>query len=399
MLDDKLTQYNVETEQVLKGIQPKNQAAYRLFKKLRALTVGVLILGILLSASKFIKSADFITQNDLFSVLILFVLMVAIGCLLLSFVVKAIFLRKVDFDYWAFEIFSKRLGSQVLYYTSSCIYVDYDISLKHKDILEAISECTDKSMYYTYFFVQTYIDSHVVCIEITKKKPLPESCEKTELETSTWNIIPFGLAVDELTQTIAPVGWFVTNDEKNDRFIQTSESVVVMVIGGTGLVTGQHISANTYRLLGTLKNPQSDLVASYNEATKTISLKFPANYVLEKGYKYRIKAKIKTTPLAEATYASTGQFQKHSNGSDVLGDSDTGSKSSNQKGFYSNDTAKVSYSYKGNDVIDYFKKPVIQPYIKPVPTGVAFDISYALIFIIMSILSIGIFGFNRRKRC
>lgn len=173
----------------------------------------------------------------------------------------------------------------------------------------------------------------------------------------------------------------------------------IEVIGGTGLVTGQHISANTYRLLGTLKNPQSDLVASYNEATKTISLKFPANYVLEKGYKYRIKAKIKTTPLAEATYASTGQFQKHSNGSDVLGDSDTGSKSSNQKGFYSNDTAKVSYSYKGNDVIDYFKKPVIQPYIKPVPTGLAFDISYALIFIIMSILSIGIFGFNRRKRC
>ena len=172
----------------------------------------------------------------------------------------------------------------------------------------------------------------------------------------------------------------------------------IEVIGGTGLVTGRHISANTYRLLGTLKNPQSDLVANYNEATKTISLKFPNNYVLEKGYKYRIKAKIKTTPLAEATYASTGQFQKHSNGSDVLGDSDTGSKSSNQKGFYSNDTAKVSYSYKGNDVIDYFKKPVIQPYIKPVPTGVAFDISYALIFIIMSILSIGIFGFNRRKR-
>ncbi|AYB00812.1 VWA domain-containing protein [Lachnoanaerobaculum umeaense] len=173
----------------------------------------------------------------------------------------------------------------------------------------------------------------------------------------------------------------------------------IEVIGGTGLVTGQHISSNTYRLISTLKNPQSDLVANYNDATKTISLRFPPNYVLEKGYKYRIKAKIKTTPLAEATYASTGQFQKHSNGSNVVGDSGTGSKSSNQKGFYSNDTAKVSYSYKGNDVIDYFKKPVIQPYIKPVPTGVAFDISYALIFIIMSILSIGIFGFNRRKRC
>ena len=173
----------------------------------------------------------------------------------------------------------------------------------------------------------------------------------------------------------------------------------IEVIGGTGLVTGRHISANTYRLLGTLKNPQSDLVANYNEATKTISLKFPANYVLEKGYKYRIKAKIRTTPLTEATYAGTGQFQKHSNGSDVFGDANTGSKSSNQKGFYSNDMAKVSYSYKGNDVTDYFKKPVIQPYINPIPTGVAFDISYAVIFIIMSILSIGIFYFNRRKRC
>ena len=173
----------------------------------------------------------------------------------------------------------------------------------------------------------------------------------------------------------------------------------IEVIGGTGLVTGRHISANTYRLLGTLKNPQSDLVANYNEATKTISLKFPANYVLEKGYKYRIKAKIRTTPLAEATYAGTGQFQKHSNGSDVFGDANTGSKSSNQKGFYSNDMAKVSYSYKGNDVTDYFKKPVIQPYINPIPTGVAFYISYAVIFIIMSILSIGIFYFNRRKRC
>ena len=173
----------------------------------------------------------------------------------------------------------------------------------------------------------------------------------------------------------------------------------IEVIGGTGLVTGRHISANTYRLLGTLKNPQSDLVANYNEATKTISLKFPANYVLEKGYKYRIKAKIRTTPLAEATYAGTGQFQKHSHGSDVFRDANTGSKSSNQKGFYSNDMAKVSYSYKGNDVTDYFKKPVIQPYINPIPTGVAFDISYAVIFIIMSILSIGIFYFNRRKRC
>lgn len=173
----------------------------------------------------------------------------------------------------------------------------------------------------------------------------------------------------------------------------------IEVISSTGLVTGQRISANKYRLPGTLNNPQTDLMSNYNDTTKTISLKFPANYILEKGYKYRIKAKIKASPLAEATYAGTKQFQKHSNGSDIYGDPDTGSKSSNQKGFYSNDIAKVSYSYKGNDVTDYFKKPVIQPYINPVPTGVVLDISYALIFIIMSILSIVIFCFGVRKRC
>ena len=61
--------------------------------------------------------------------------------------------------------------------------------------------------------------------------------------------------------------------------------------------------------------------------------------------------------------------------------------------------AKLTYKYKDQEIIETFKKPVIQPYINPIPTGVAFDISYAVIFIIMSILSIGIFYFNRRKRC
>lgn len=234
MLDDKLTQYHEETEQILKGVQPKNQAAYRVFKKLRATTVLILILGILTTSLRFIPATQFIAQHDLFNAAVLVVLVIALGSLLFSFIVKAIFLRKVRFDDWAFEIFSKRLNTKVMYYTSSCLYVDYDISLKMKDIQEAIDECSEKSVFYTYFFVQTYIDSQVICIEVTEKKPLPDSCEKTTLETETWNIIPFGLAVDELTQTIAPVGWFVTNDEKNDRFIQTAESVVVMVIGGTG---------------------------------------------------------------------------------------------------------------------------------------------------------------------
>ena len=174
----------------------------------------------------------------------------------------------------------------------------------------------------------------------------------------------------------------------------------IEVLGPTGVHTGNYVVRNsTYRLFSTPRNAMADIVSSYNDATKTIRLEFPTAYTLETGYTYMIKAKIKTTPLAEAKYASTKQFQKNPNGTDVVGDPGTGSKSSNQKGFYSNDLAKLTYKYKDQEIIETFKKPVIQPYINPIPTGVAFDISYAVIFIIMSILSIGIFYFNRRKRC
>lgn len=174
----------------------------------------------------------------------------------------------------------------------------------------------------------------------------------------------------------------------------------IEVLGPTGIHTGNYVVRNsTYRLFSTPRNAMADIVSSYNDATKTIRLEFPNAYTLETGYTYMIKAKIKTTTLAEAKYAATKQFQKNPNGTDVVGDPGTGSKSSNQKGFYSNDMAKLTYKYKDQEIIETFKKPVIQPYINPIPTGVAFDISYAVIFIIMSILSIGIFYFNRRKRC
>ena len=174
----------------------------------------------------------------------------------------------------------------------------------------------------------------------------------------------------------------------------------IEVLGPTGLHTGNYVVRNSmYRLFSTPRNAMADIVSSYNDATKTIRLEFPTAYTLETGYTYMVKAKIKTTPLAEAKYAATKQFQKNPNGTDVVGDPGTGSKSSNQKGFYSNDIATLTYKYKDQEIIETFKKPVIQPYINPIPTGVAFDISYALIFIIMSILSIGIFYFNRRKRC
>ena len=171
----------------------------------------------------------------------------------------------------------------------------------------------------------------------------------------------------------------------------------IEVLGPTGIHTGNYIATNMYRLFSTPRNSLADIVSSYNTSTKTIRLEFPYAYTLETGYTYMIKAKIQTTQQANAIYSSTGHFQKNSNGSDVVGDPGTGSKSSNQKGFYSNDLATLTYKYKDKEIVETFKKPVIQPYIKPVPTGVSFKMTYAIIFISASIFSVLIFFFRRKK--
>ena len=171
----------------------------------------------------------------------------------------------------------------------------------------------------------------------------------------------------------------------------------IEVLGPTGIHTGNYIATNMYRLFSTPRNSLADIVSSYNASTKTIRLEFPYAYTLETGYTYMIKAKVQTTQQANAIYGSTGHFQKNSNGSDVVGDPGTGSKSSNQKGFYSNDLATLTYKYKDKEIVETFKKPVIQPYIKPVPTGVSFKMTYAIIFISASIFSVLIFFFRRKR--
>ena len=173
--------------------------------------------------------------------------------------------------------------------------------------------------------------------------------------------------------------------------------IEIEVLGPTGIHTGNYIATNMYRLFSTPRNSLADIVSSYNASTKTIRLEFPYAYTLETGYTYMIKAKIQTTQQANAIYSSTGHFQKNSNGSDVVGDPGTGSKSSNQKGFYSNDLATLTYKYKDKEIVETFKKPVIQPYIKPVPTGVSFKMTYAIIFISASIFSVLIFFFRRKR--
>lgn len=86
---------------------------------------------------------------------------------------------------------------------------------------------------------------------------------------------------------------------------------------------------------------------------KTVKLSFPENYVLEPGYTYTVTTTIKAT---EAAYEN---YRKNNNAYPNTGDAGTGTYAK-QSGLYSNDSAVVTYSYKGENKSEAFSKPVVQ---------------------------------------
>ena len=110
--------------------------------------------------------------------------------------------------------------------------------------------------------------------------------------------------------------------------------------------------------------------ASYVTAEKKIVMSFePAAYEINPDYEFTVTLNIEPTELAKTTYVDQAYTYL------VTGDEGTGSKSSNQGGFYSNKmdennktVAKVTYKYSGGKDFEteLYPKPVIQVDIEPV---------------------------------
>ena len=95
----------------------------------------------------------------------------------------------------------------------------------------------------------------------------------------------------------------------------------------------------------------------------------PAAYEINPDYEFTVTLNIEPTELAKTTYVDQAYTYL------VTGDEGTGSKSSNQGGFYSNKMdennktmAKVTYKYSGGKDFEteLYPKPVIQVDIEPV---------------------------------
>ena len=223
-----------EEVQVLKGIQPKHQVCYKFFIFCRLTAMLMLAGDLLLFGLTFVPTMQIITKYAFYRIIILAIIAFAILLVLLAIIDRALFLRKAPFDDWVYEIAEKRLGTSIIFYDSKYIYVNYDRSGKEVDKKEFVSEMSDKSIHYSYFYIKTFIDQGVIKIECKKRQPIPNKASFTPNDDKFWNIIPMGLTINPNTQSVSAVGWYLNDQNKNDELYETVPSTSILICGGTG---------------------------------------------------------------------------------------------------------------------------------------------------------------------
>lgn len=221
-------------ELVLTGIQPRHQIAYRFFKVCRAFAIGLAILTLIAFILTFVDAFKDWTVLPIYRRSILYILVGSLIFVILMVLTKMIFLRKAPFDDWVYEISSKRLGTEVIFYDSKYIYIQYDRTAKEVDKKEFVTEMSDKSVHYSYFLTKTWIDRGVLQVECTRRQPIPELAEFSAEDDKYWNIIPLGLTVNNVTKKVAPIGWWLNDHNKNPDMVSTIISTSILLSGSTG---------------------------------------------------------------------------------------------------------------------------------------------------------------------
>lgn len=223
-----------QEEQFLRGIQPKHQLCYKAFKTLRIVGILGLVLAAILFALTFIEALNMLTSNSIYRKFVIILGIASVASIALAFIDKALFLRKAPFDDWVYEIAEKRLGTSIIFYDSKNIYIQYDRGGKEVDKREFVSEMSDKSVHYSYFYVKTLIDEGYIMIQCKKRQPIPERASFSPADDKFWNIIPIGLTIHPIRQQIAPLGWYLNDQNKNEELYETIPSTSILICGGTG---------------------------------------------------------------------------------------------------------------------------------------------------------------------
>ncbi len=153
-------------------------------------------------------------------------------------------------------------------------------------------------------------------------------------------------AFDNIIETITTSGY--TNVTITDTLSEYAEFVHVDA-NGTGITVTRTNKNGTIEPV-----PNSDYELTVNPDTKQVSIRWLK--MLEDGVTYTIRFQIKPSQAAIETYIRNGgQYNQGE-----IGETNTGSTSAEQPGFYSNTTATLTYNGDGNDQKIDYSKPVIQ---------------------------------------
>lgn len=218
-----------DAEQVLRGIQPKHQVAYKIYKFCKIYMILSILITALLIGLTYVPMLTMITKFKIYRLITIGFGLSGIVVLLFGFLVKALFLRKAPFDDWVYEIAEKRLGTSLIFYDSHHIYINYDRSGKEVDKKEFVTEMSDKSIHYTYYYIKTFIDQGVIQIECKKRQPIPDRASFSEKDDKFWNIVPMGLTINPKTQSVSPIGWYLNDQNKNPELYETIPSTSILI--------------------------------------------------------------------------------------------------------------------------------------------------------------------------
>ena len=146
----------------------------------------------------------------------------------------------------------------------------------------------------------------------------------------------------------------VAEEDAELKIVVESNGVVIAQSEDGTVSTGANVT-----LSKTTVNNMATLRASYQNGV--IKLEFPENYQLEKGYVYYVTVKIAPTEEAFEYYQSYGQYpENHIGAQGTDAPDNVPITSSGQAGFFSNDTATVTYTYNNTVHNEEYPKPVIQ---------------------------------------
>lgn len=166
-----------------------------------------------------------------------------------------------------------------------------------------------------------------------------------------------------ITDTLSDYAEFTTQDDKGRPAIQVYKGTKTYTKDASGTTTGIKEVKKEEELL----KEGTDYEYTYNSSTKTVTVKLNGdlrngdldNGELEQDITYGIEFDIKPTEKAYKEYLTNGGYGTTTG--DLLTDAPDNTTSSNQPGFYSNSSAKVTYKVDDSATKDAdYDKPVIQ---------------------------------------